>query len=245
LARTPTGSIQVKRMAKKRLAKYLAAAGIASRRKCEELVIAGHVKVNGAVCLVPQTMVNETDRVDYEGKHIKFEEPKLYYLLNKPKGYICSSTRKDRTKLILDLFKKVKARLFTVGRLDRDTTGLLLVTNDGAFANQVIHPSSQIQKEYVVKTEQEVMDVHLKKISQGTHIEGIHVKPAKVAKIRRGTLRVVVLEGKKREVRLLVRHAGLTVRELKRTRLGGLRLGSIPAGSWRELTKREREIIFE
>ena len=232
-------------MKKNRLAKLLAAAGIASRRKCEELIFEGRVKVNGKVTLLPQTMVDENDRIECEGEKIKFLESKVYFILNKPEGYLCSPRADGRGKLVLDLFKGVNLRLFTVGRLDRDTTGLLLITNDGKFANRVIHPSSNIQKEYVVKTGNEITDEHLKIISKGTKIEGVLVKPVKVSKVRKGTVKIIVSDGKKREVRYLVQAAGLEVRELKRTRIGGLRLGEIPPGHWREMTEGEKKIIFE
>lgn len=231
-------------MDKKRLAKYMAAAGIASRRKCEELIFEGLVKVNGKTVLLPQTLVDQNDRIECQGKQLKAEESKVYYILNKPHGYVCSHLRKGREKLVLDLFASTRTRLFTIGRLDRDTTGLLLVTNDGEFANKVIHPSSNIKKEYVVKTTQEIHEAHLKKISEGIILEGVKIKPVKVTKVRRGTLKIVVSEGKKREVRYLVQSADLEVVELKRTRIGGLRLGDIPEGTFRHMTESEKQVIF-
>lgn len=232
-------------MAKNRLSKILAAAGVASRRACEELIFKGRVSVNGQVIRVPQTIVDtEKDKIKVEDEYVQLEE-KVYYMLNKPAGYICTAKPNTRSKLVLDLFEGEGHRLFTIGRLDRDTEGLLLVTNDGHFANKVIHPSSNIQKEYIAKTDQEIMPEHLMAISQGTLVEGIYVKPLKVSKIRRGTVKVVIMEGKKREVRLLLEAAGLKVKGLARTRLGGLRLGTLPVGSWRPLTEREKKLIFE
>jgi 23S rRNA pseudouridine2605 synthase len=144
----------------------------------------------------------------------------------------------------LDLFEEVGLRLYTVGRLDRDTQGLLLVTNDGHFANQVMHPSSNIHKEYLVKTDQELSADHLKAISHGTLVEGVFLTPIKVTKVRRGTLKIVIGEGKKREVRQMLQAAGLKVKELTRIRIGGLLLGDIPVGSWRELTEKDKGLIF-
>ncbi|MGC1878111.1 MAG: pseudouridine synthase [Rhabdochlamydiaceae bacterium] len=231
---------------KKRLSKALAAAGVASRRAAEELIFDGRVKVNGHVEKVPQTLVDsKLDLISVDDEPIKGEENKVYYILNKPHGFICSNTRIGTKKLVVDLFAHLRLRLFTVGRLDRDTTGLLLVTNDGHFANKVIHPSSNISKEYLVKTAQEITDVHLKDISKGTFIEGKRIKPVKVEKVRKGTLKVVVKEGKKREVRLLVQNAGLTILELSRIRIGSLRLGPIPEGLFRELTENEKKAIFQ
>ncbi|MES2121957.1 MAG: pseudouridine synthase [Chlamydiota bacterium] len=231
---------------KKRLSKALAAAGVASRRACEEIIFEGRVKVNGKVVDVPQTLVSwGQDKITVDEQPIQGEERKLYYILNKPHGYVCSNTPVGTKKLVIDLFDKQDERLFTVGRLDRDTTGLLIVTNDGHFANKVIHPSSNILKEYIVKTTQEISDVHLKSISKGTLIEGCWLKPVKVEKIRKGTLRVVVKEGKKREVRLFVQNAGLEIVELSRVRIGGLRLGPIPEGTFKEMSESDKKVIFQ
>lgn len=232
-------------MSKQRLSKILAAAGVASRRACEELIFQGKVKVNGEVIKVPQTLIDlKVDRVQVNNQEIKTEEEKVYYILNKPPGYICSMRRSGQTKLVMDLFEGEGHRLFTVGRLDKDTSGLLLVTNDGKFANQVIHPSANIQKEYLVKTNEEVSYDHLLAISNGTLVEGTFVKPIRVEKVRRGTLKIVIGEGKKREVRLLLDAAGLKVISLTRIRLGGLLLGTLAVGTWRTLTEREKQLIF-
>lgn len=231
---------------KKRLSKALSAAGVASRRACEELIFGGHVSVNGKTVLLPQTLVSwEEDEIRLDNELLSGEEKKHYYILNKPHGYICSNAEAERKKRVIDLFKATGARLFTVGRLDRDTTGLLIVTNDGHFAQRVIHPSANITKEYVIKTSQEITDGHLKAISKGTLIERVWIRPVRVQKVRKGTLKVVVKEGKKREVRLLVQNAGLSILELSRVRIGGLRLGPLPEGTFREMTEAEKRIIFE
>lgn len=231
---------------KKRLSKALASAGVASRRAAEELIFQGRVSVNGEVVQVPQTLVSwDTDAIRVDERLIQGEEKKYYFILNKPHGFICSSTRIGSKKLVIDLFAHLGCRLFTVGRLDRDTTGLLIVTNDGHFANKVIHPSSNIHKEYLVKTSQEITDLHLKGISKGTYIEGSWIKPVSVEKVRKGTLKVTVKEGKKREVRLLVQNAGLTILELSRIRIGGLRLGPVPEGAFREMSEEEKRVIFK
>jgi 23S rRNA pseudouridine2605 synthase len=236
--------IRIDQMEKKRLAKFISAAGVASRRTCEEFIFSGRVKVNGVVTRVPQTLVDENDQIMFDNRSIKGTEGKVYYILNKPAGYLCSPVESIRKKMVLDLFDKVNKRLFTVGRLDKDTTGLLLVTNDGTFAHRVMHPSSNISKEYIAKVSLEVTADHLKAINEGTNIEGEFVKPLSVTKVRRGTVKIVVAEGRKREVRLLVEAAGLEVKELKRVRIGGLRLGKLPVGTWREMTERERTVIF-
>lgn len=230
---------------KKRLSKVLAAAGVASRRACEELIFAGKVIVNGDIIKVPQTLVSFKDKISVEGKAIKQAEEKKYFILNKPAGYLCSAKQIGKVKIVLDLFQDVKERLFTVGRLDKDTEGLLIVTNDGHFAQKVIHPSSDIHKEYLVKTNHDITDEHLKAISTGTLVEGVYVKPVRVTKVRKGTLKVVISEGKKREVRLLLDAAGLAVESLSRIRIGSLLMGPLPVGEWREMSKREMDLIFE
>lgn len=228
-----------------RLSKALAASGVASRRACEEIIYSGRVAVNGAVVKEPQFRVNPAiDKITVDGSSIKAKEEYVTYLLNKPKGYICSSKKVNRTPIVLELFEGVDQRLFTVGRLDKMTEGLLLVTNDGHFANKVIHPSNNIKKEYLVKVDRDVTPEHLELISKGTRVEGTFVRPVKLSKVRKGTLKITVSEGKKHEVRELVHAAGLEVVELRRIRIGGLLLGNLEVGSWRELTDQERMAVF-
>ncbi|MBM3184617.1 MAG: rRNA pseudouridine synthase, partial [Chlamydiae bacterium] len=143
--------------AMKRLSKALAAAGIASRRAAEEIIFAGRVRVNGEIVKIPQTLVDwEKDQISVDGELLSGEERKIYYMLNKPPGYICSNVRPKNGPIVLDLFPNPSQRLFTIGRLDKDTRGLLLVTNDGHFANKVIHPRAGVVKEYVLKAVQEI-----------------------------------------------------------------------------------------
>lgn len=233
-------------MKKQRLSKVLAATGVASRRKCEDLIFAGKVKVNNEVVLLPQTMVDiDTDEILVNGKPVSGVEGKVYFLLNKPVGFVCSNNPGSKAKNVLSLLDGVTERLFTVGRLDKDTQGLLLVTNDGHFANKVIHPSNNISKEYLAKTDKEISHEHLVAIGNGTIVEGIFVKPLKVSKVRRGTIKITIAEGKKREVRILLESVGLTVQELTRIRIGGLHLGKLPVGGYRELTSKDIDLIFE
>jgi 23S rRNA pseudouridine2605 synthase len=230
----------------KRLSKALAAAGVASRRACEELISNGKVTVNGQLILVPQTLVSwGKDHIAIDGEPLKQEQEKVYFILNKPKGYICSSARIQTKKLVVDLFSHLPYRLFTVGRLDRDTTGLLIVTNDGQFAQDIIHPSKGVTKEYLVKTSQEITPDHLTCISKGGLVEGTWVKPFKVSKVRRGTLKISVREGKKREVRLLVQKAGLDIISLQRIRIGALVLGDLEVGDFRPLTEAEKLLLLK
>ncbi|GAA0151444.1 hypothetical protein LIER_10163 [Lithospermum erythrorhizon] len=240
-----------------RLAKVLACAGVASRRSCEELIFEGKVTVNGSVCNTPQTKVDPGRDVVYvNGSRLpKKLPPKVYLALNKPKGYICSSGEKE-TKSVLSLFSDFmerwdrkndgisKPRLFTVGRLDVNTTGLIIVTNDGEFAHKLSHPSFNLSKEYIVTIDGEVNKRHLLKVSEGTIIEGVQCTPdvvellPKQPDISRPRLRIVVHEGRHHEVREIVKHAGLQVYTLKRVRIGGFRLPSdLGIGKHAELTQ--------
>jgi 23S rRNA pseudouridine2605 synthase len=229
-----------------RLSKILASAGVASRRACETLIFDGRVQVNGETTLLPQTMVDPSkDKITVDGKPIGAQEEKVYYMLNKPAGYICSNKRLENTKLVIDLFPGTEYRLFTVGRLDKDTEGLILVTNDGHFANDIIHPSKEISKEYLAKTDQDISHEHLTAIASGTLVEGTYIKPLKVEKVRRGTVKVTVAEGKKHEVRYLLEAAGLQIFSLTRIRIGSLVLGTLPLGSWRELTEKEKQSVLK
>jgi 23S rRNA pseudouridine2605 synthase len=226
---------------KNRLSKILAASGIASRRACEELIFAGKVAVNGKTVFSPQTHVDAaSDRISVNGKRIRLEEKKVYFLLNKPLGTICTNVeKKGGAKRVLDLFSHFPYRLFTAGRLDQETTGLILVTNDGIFANKVIHPSFNHSKEYLAKTDQEITSDHLKILAEGMWIQRCFVKPLSVKKVRRGTLKITISEGKKHEVRTLLAKAGLTIKELVRLRIGPLSLGTLMPGEFRELTPQE------
>ncbi|KAF3645644.1 hypothetical protein FXO37_20869 [Capsicum annuum] len=236
-----------------RLSKVLAAAGVASRRSSEELIFQGRVTVNGSVCKTPQivdiyslcwqTKVDPARDVIYvNGNRLPKKLPsKIYLALNKPKGYICSSGEKE-TKSVMSLFDdfikswdkrhpgEPKPRLFTVGRLDVATTGLIIVTNDGEFAHQISHPSSNLSKEYIATIDGEVHKQHLIAISEGTVIEDVHCTPDSVEllprqpDLPRPRLRIVVHEGRNHEVRELVKNAGLQLRALKRIRIGGFRL---------------------
>jgi 23S rRNA pseudouridine2605 synthase len=230
-----------------RLSKVLATAGIASRRAAEELIFDGRVTVNGQTVLKPQEMVTlGKDKILVDGKPVVRAPKKHYYVLNKPEGYICSNTRKSaKEKVVFDLFEEGLPRLFTAGRLDRDTSGLIIVTNDGHFANQLIHPSFDVEKEYVAKVDEEITEEHLKKLTQGTLIEGSFVKPIRVGKVRKGTLKIVIKEGKKREVRHLLLNAGLNCIELKRVRIGSLTLNTLPVGSYREMTEKEKNEVLK
>ncbi|CDR34628.1 pseudouridine synthase [Criblamydia sequanensis] len=227
-----------------RLNKALAEAGVASRRKCDEIIFDGKVKINGETVLEPGRLVGERDHIQVFGKKVNPFQKKLIFMFNKPKGYVCTANPLPTQKSVLSFFAHIKKRFFTVGRLDKDTSGLLLVTTDGDLAQKIIHPSSNIQKEYLAKTDKEITPDHLQEISKGVVIDRVLIKPVKVQKVRRGTVKVSVKEGKNREVRLLLEKAGLEVLELKRIRIGGLHLGHLAEGAFKELSNNEIETLF-
>lgn len=228
-----------------RLTKALAAAGVASRRSCEKLIQEGKVTVNGQIVKVPYFRIEwGKDEIRVSGSPIIAKEKKEYYMVHKPSGYLCTSRRLGKKKIVLDLFPEHNARLFTVGRLDLETTGLILVTNDGDFAHKVQHPSSGVVKEYLVKVSQEVTHEHLVALSKGALVEDTWVKPTEVKKVRRGTFKILLSEGKKHEVRILVQKAGLDLIELKRIRIGSLVLGSLPVGQVRPLTETDQKLVM-
>ena len=229
-----------------RLNKALAQAGIASRRAVEEIIFAGRVFVNKERCVLPQTIVDpEVDTITVDRKKVKMLPMKRYFLVHKPLGYICTSAVQNKRRVIDLIDPEEKGRFFTVGRLDKETSGLIIVTNDGDFAHKVMHPSFGIKKEYIAKIDKEITDEHLKQLSQGCLVEGVRVVPHKVQKVRKATIRIVVNEGRHHEVRVLLESIGATVRELKRTKIGNLSLGKIPAGGYKSVSEEEAEAIFD
>jgi 23S rRNA pseudouridine2605 synthase len=227
-----------------RLNKYLRNCGIGSRRKVEELILNGRVEINGVIQKNLGTQVLPEDHVTLDGKPLVEIKELVYYVLNKPEGHECTHKSHKNEKTIYDLFPKYPP-LFSAGRLDKDTTGLIIVTNDGEFANRVIHPSQNIIKEYEASTLEEIQIAHLSRLKKGALVENSEVKPCHVEKLSKHVVRICVKEGKKREVRILVEKAHLTLTHLKRTKIGSLALGDLPLGSYRILMKDEMAKIFQ
>lgn len=231
-------------MRRERLSKILSDAGISSRRGAEKLIQSEFVTVDEEIVTLPQCRFDSAAvSIKVHGRPIVREQKKVYYLLHKPLGYVCSNKRYGKQKIVIDLFRELPLRLFTVGRLDKDTTGLLILTNDGTFANRIIHPSSDLIKEYLVKTDKEITHKHLIRMSKGILIEDVLIRPVFVKKIRRATFKIGVKEGKKHEVRKLALCAKLNVLELKRIRIGSLQLGSLAYGQYREMRLSEQDQI--
>jgi len=232
-----------------RLQKYMASCGVASRRKCEEIILDGKVKVNGNVISELGIKIDPlTDIVEYEGKVIKKEEHKVYIMLNKPEGYISSVKDEKDRRTIMDIVK-VKERIYPIGRLDYDSSGLLLLTNDGDVYNKIIHPRVEIIKKYVVVVKGEISEKDIKKFESGIDIGGYITAPASLEIISYdsfkniSTIEVGIHEGKNRQIRKMCAALNHEVLGLKRISVGKLRLGYLKRGEYRELNKEEIEYI--
>ncbi len=227
-----------------RLQKVIARAGIASRRKAEELIIEGRVKVNGKVVKELGVKVSPSDKVEVNEIQIEKEEP-VYFLLYKPRGVISSVNDDKGRKVVTDFFSQFKERIFPVGRLDYDTSGLLLLTNDGEFANLLMHPKNEIDKVYVAKTKGIPLRENLRKLEKGIHLEDGKTAPAKVKllsadnKKQTAIVEIAIHEGRNRQVRRMFEAIGNEVLKLKRERYGFLTLNGLKAGEARELTPHE------
>lgn len=228
-----------------RLNKFLQSVGVASRRKADLLIETGKVEVNGEPASLGLMIQPDEDRVTVEGKLCLQPEKLVYFLFHKPKGCICSHQRKQHEVLVIDFFSHCKERLFTIGRLDKESEGLLLLTNDGDFAQKVIHPSSHILKEYHVTVHRKIFPEDLFQLRKGTTIEGTFVKPKAVIQLGPRKLLIKIYEGKKREVRMLTLAANLLTVKLVRMKIGGLALPKIPSGTYRKLSEQERRLIFQ
>jgi len=230
-----------------RLQKYMAQCGIASRRHSEELILAGRVKVNGKTVTQMGFRVSEQDRVEVDGKLIKKEEKLVYIMLNKPSGYVSTVSDPEGRKTVLDLIDGVKERIFPVGRLDYDTTGLLILTNDGDFAFENTHPGHEIKKTYIAEVQGMPSDKALEALKKGVVLDGKKTAPAVVEvvdkKSKATVLKIIIHEGRNRQVRRMCEAVGHPVLKFKRTAIGRLTLGDLKPGEWRYLSSKEIKLI--
>lgn len=226
-----------------RLQKLLAQAGLASRRKAEELIAQGRVTVNGRPAKLGDSAVPGRDLVAVDGQRLAQPQEKLYYALHKPRGFVTTLEDERGRKCVAMLTKDLPGRVYPVGRLDKDSEGLLLLTNDGAFANGVAHPSTHVAKTYRVTLRPGVSEEQLVRMSTGILVEGRMTAPAKVRVLEqqpgRAVVEIVLYEGRNREIRKMCQVLGLEVARLKRIAVGPVRLGMLPQGQCRELTKEE------
>lgn len=228
-----------------RLQKYISQTGYTSRRNAEKLIAEGRVKVNDKTVIKQGMVVSDKDRISIDGKIIKINDKKVYIMLNKPEGYITSMQDQFDRKLANDLLEDVKTRVYPVGRLDYNSSGLLIMTNDGEFANYITHPSSEIEKEYIVKIEGNLTDVQIKKILDGIKIDDFIANVRNISILSQNTrnsyLSIVISEGKNREIRKIFEALGIDVLKLKRIRIGSLMLGDLKKGFFRYLSASEVE----
>ena len=232
-----------------RLQKVIAYAGVASRRKAEQLIVEGKVRVNGKVIRELGTKVSDSDDIEVEGVKLE-KEDKVYFLLYKPRAYISAVTDDKGRKTVTDIFKKkVYQRIFPVGRLDYDTTGLLLLTNDGEFSNLMTHPKFKIDKTYIARVKGIPTKQGLMKLQSGIKLEDGKTAPAKVSMTSfdesagKAICEITIHEGRNRQVRRMFEAIGTPVVKLKRERFAFLDLTGLVPGEYRELTKHEVKLL--
>ena len=230
-----------------RINKYIAQAGICSRRKADELIVNGNVKVNGAVMKEPGYDVQEGDKVSVNGTMIEDSEKLVYYLLNKPVGFITTVKDEQDRATVMDLVGYIPERGFPVGRLDGNTSGALIMTNDGKVAYRIAHPKGQVMKTYHALVSGVVSKEKLWKLRNGIDIGGYVTKPARVTVIGENKnstiLEISISEGKNRQVRKMCKAVGNPVQELQRVSIGEVRLGRLKEGTFRKLTQAEIEYL--
>jgi pseudouridine synthase len=223
-----------------RLNKYLSEQGIASRREADKMIAAGLVKVNGkTVTEMGHKVDSEADTVEVDEVQVKQERHLVYIALNKPKGYVCSMkpTQED-PQIVTDLVDTLE-RVYPVGRLDKETTGLLLLTNDGTLVNKIIHPSAESEKEYEVTFFLQIPESSLDRLRAGVMLDGEKTLPTRVKKIAPAKIRIILREGRNRQIRRMCQKVGFPVKNLRRVRIKDLLLGDLPLGRWRYLTEAE------
>ena len=222
-----------------RLQKFLSAAGVCSRRQGEELITSGRVQVNGKIVTELGVKVDpDLDCIIVDGQTATVEKKLIYIVLNKPKDYV-TSCRHPGEKIVLELVD-IPERVYPIGRLDKDSTGLLLLTNDGRIHYQLTHPSFDHEKEYEVTVAQPITDGALRKMAKGLPMMASKTRPARVRRISARRFRIVLQEGKNRQVRRMVRKMGNQVTRLNRIRVADIRLGGLSPGAWRYLTEKEK-----
>ncbi len=231
-----------------RLQKVIAQAGIASRRKAEELIKDGKVKVNGEVIKELGTKVSESDKVEVNNKPIE-KETKEYYLLNKPRGVITTTNDEHGRKTVTDLIE-TSARIYPVGRLDYDTTGAILLTNDGEFANILMHPSNKIDKVYLAKLEGIIKGEQINALKNGIMLDDVLVKASRV-KLKKvnqenstSMVEITIHEGKNHQVKRMFESVGFHVEKLTRERIGIFDIKNLKSGQYRKLTPKEVQIVY-
>jgi 23S rRNA pseudouridine2605 synthase/23S rRNA pseudouridine2604 synthase len=230
-------------MSEIRIQKYLSAAGVCSRRKAESHVRDGRVRVNGKTITILGTKVDpDKDHIEVDGRRVGSATQKIYIALNKPKGYVTSCDHPGRD-LVIDLVD-LPDRIYPIGRLDKDSTGLLLLTNDGRLHHQLSHPSFDHEKEYEVTVQHPITDGVLRQLSQGIKLKEGKTRPASVERLSGRRFRIILKEGRNRQIRRMVRKVGHKVMRLKRLRMANVCLGKLPPGAWRHITAAEKKKLL-
>jgi pseudouridine synthase len=225
-------------MALMRLQKFLSKSGICSRRKGEEYIKAGFIRVNNTVVTELGTKIDPfNDRVEFKGVVVVPKNDLVYIAINKPKGYVTSCSQPGE-KIVLDLID-IPQRVYPIGRLDKDSTGLLILTNDGDLHHKLLHPSFDHEKEYDVTLSSPITDGALKNLADGMPMMGTKTRPARITRISSRRFRIVLKEGKNKQIRRMVRKVGSHVTRLKRLRISKIRLNRLEEGTWRYLTEKE------
>lgn len=226
-----------------RIQKIIADRGLASRRKAEERIAAGDVCVNGETAHLGDKADPERDRITVRGRPLNALQEYVYLMLHKPRGYITTMSDERNRKCVAELIEDVEQRVYPVGRLDKDSEGLLLMTNDGAFANAMMHPARHVPKTYRVTVHPGVTEEMLAQMETGMVIDGRKTAPARVRVLTeekgRVVLEIILYEGRNRQIRNMCEQLGLEVARLRRIAMGSVRLGMLPPGKWRELTAEE------
>ncbi len=228
---------------KVRLQKYLSECGVASRRKAEDLIAAGKVKVNGKPASIGDKIDPKNDTVVVAGKKVRKSKKNTYIMLHKPRGFITTLSDEMGRKCVAQLIEDVGTRVYPVGRLDRDSEGLLLLTDDGEFANSLTHPTHHVPKTYRVTVRPTITEEQVTALTTGIEIDGRMTMPSEVRVLEkkegRVVLEIIIYEGRNRQIRKMCDALGLEVARLKRTQIGSVKLGMLKQGDWRNLTDEE------
>ncbi|MEW6109883.1 MAG: pseudouridine synthase [Nitrospirota bacterium] len=232
-----------------RLQKIIAEMGVASRRKAEEIILEGRVTINGMVAVIGMKADPSKDHIKVDGKLLVKPEKKVYFILNKPRGVITTLIDPQGRPTIKGFLRGIKERVFPVGRLDYDSEGMLIVTNDGEFAHAVLHPSKKIPKTYLVKVKGVLEEEEIEKLRRGMRLDRHVTAPAKVRRLRKtennSWIEMTIYEGKKRQIRRMLERVGHPVVRLIRIRINGLEMGELPPGTYRRISPDEMKQIIE
>lgn len=228
-----------------RLNKFISNSGVCSRRIADEYIVSGRVKINKIVVRDLGKQIDELkDIIEVDGKIISLEDKKVYIMLNKPVGYVTTSKEQFNRPSVLDLINE-EVRVYSVGRLDMDSKGLLLLTNDGDFANKLMHPKNKIKKVYEVILDKDISDESIQNLTNGVDIGGYITRPADVQRVSKNKILITIAEGKNRQVRKMCNTQGLDVLGLNRIQIGELKLGDLEIGKYRYVSEKELDNIVE